>query len=132
MQVKKISAWHLYPDLIVLSNDIKHVSFCDNLFPSQGVVNVELQSSNPTHDEEIQWSLTLSHSRFYEDPVPGVSCEDNSRVTMDKLHLIAVGAYLERYRISASETMDATKLIDSAGKFYISTLQRLRRTSLIL
>jgi hypothetical protein len=111
-----LSAWHLYPDLIVLSNETKYVSFGDSLFPGEGVVTIGLRSSNPTDEEGIQWSLTLSHLRFYGDPVPVISYEDNSRVTMDTLHLIALGAYLARYRVSAGETMDAVKLIDSWWK----------------
>ena len=87
-------AWHLYPDMIVLRNKPQKVKFSDTLFPPTGVITVGLESIDPTFDQGIKWSLTLSHLRYYSDPVIVEVQEDNSRVSMEQLRIVGLGAFL--------------------------------------
>jgi hypothetical protein len=52
-----LSAWHLYPDLIVLGAELTKIEFKDKLIPSTGVDTIGVER------EGIQWSLILFHLR---------------------------------------------------------------------
>lgn len=103
--LRALSSWYLYPNLIVLVEHTVHVRFEDPLFPQQSVLTVGLQSVNPVHSEGISWSLTLSHLRYYGDPISVESSENNSRVDIHQLHLIAFGSLLEAWEITSKDTV---------------------------
>jgi hypothetical protein len=96
-----ISAWHLYPNLLVLDAEIKKVDFSDSEIPSTAVLTVGITNTpdlhanvdvpNPT--EGIYWSVSLSHYRFYGRPVETAG-EIDDRVSIDDLYLIALGSLL--------------------------------------
>ena len=105
--LRALSSWHLYPNLIVLVEKTVHVKFGDPLLPEQSIVTVGLQSANSVHQEGIQWSLTLSHLRYYGDPISVDSSESNSRIDIHQLHLIAFGSLLGAWEINSKDTMTA-------------------------
>ena len=86
------SAWHLYPNLIVLGNEVRNITFDDNLVDQRGVGTIAFQSRPTTANQGTVWSLTLSHLRYYGDPVTVRSHADFSRVTIEDLHIIALGS----------------------------------------
>ena len=99
-----LTAWHIFPDLLVLGQKTVNVQFQDSLVPRSGVVTVGLHS---TLDEEkeigIKWSLALSHLRYYGDPVEVASDELKSRVTIEELHLVAFGSLLSLWKFPSYE-----------------------------
>ena len=105
--LRALSAWHLYPDLIVLAEKTINVKFADPLLPRQGVVTIGLQLKGKEPDKGIQWSLTLSHLRFYGDPVTVQADGNDSRVNMRELHMIAFGSLLGIWNVSADGVEDA-------------------------
>ncbi|KIY02329.1 uncharacterized protein Z520_02467 [Fonsecaea multimorphosa CBS 102226] len=95
-----LSAWHLYPDLIVLSSETKKVVFQDPLFPPSVAITVGLSlRNNDQVSPGFQWSLALSHLRYYGQPVRVETDHDNYRITMDELCLIAFGSLLSHWRL---------------------------------
>ncbi len=104
--LRALSSWHLYPNLIVLVDKVVNVKFDDPLFPEQGVVTVGLQSSDEEHNTGIQWSLTLSHLRYYGDPVAVETDGNNSRVDMKQLHMGIFGSLLGLWNVPAEEVRD--------------------------
>ncbi|MCJ1230363.1 hypothetical protein MMC12_007036 [Toensbergia leucococca] len=102
--LRALSAWHLFPNLIVLVGNTVNVRFEDPLLPEESVVTIGLQQADANHQGGIQWSLTLSHLRYYGDPVPIESHENNSRVTMRQLHLIAFGSLLKAWKVLSKDT----------------------------
>lgn len=92
-----ISAWHIYPDLIVLHSKTIKVSFKDPLIPAAAVITVGLESTDADVDLGIRWSLTLSHLRHYGDPVRVDTCENNTRITMDQLNIVGFGAFMNTW-----------------------------------
>lgn len=94
-----LSAWHLYPDLIVLGAEPRKVEFNDKLIPSSAVGTIGVQSKSPGR-EGIQWSLALSHLEYYGDPVVVSSDQDSSRLTFSQLQVVALGGLLGRWKIS--------------------------------
>lgn len=93
-----LSCWHIFPDLNVVS-PLKHVKFNDELVDNGGVVTLGLQSASPGDDLGVQWSLSLSHLRYYGNPVVvSTSIGSNgSRISMPDLHMIALGSLFERW-----------------------------------
>lgn len=88
-----ISAWHIYPDLNVVG-PTAYVGFKDSLVNPGGIITIGLSASE--NDTGAKWSLSLSHLRYYGDPVTvsmpaGV---DISRITMQQLHLVALGSVM--------------------------------------
>ncbi|KAH7380276.1 hypothetical protein DE146DRAFT_624942 [Phaeosphaeria sp. MPI-PUGE-AT-0046c] len=93
------SAWHLYPDLIVLGAQATKVNFNDKLVPSTAVGTVGTELNVPER-EGIQWSLALSHLQYYGDPVVVASDQDYERVTFPQLQIVALGSLLGAWKIS--------------------------------
>ena len=97
------SAWHLYPDLIVLGNEVRNVTFNDSLVDQRGVGTIALQPRSPTANQGTVWSLTLSHLRYYGDPVTVQSNLDFKRVTIHELHVVALGSIFSAWGIGERE-----------------------------
>ncbi|KAF2443983.1 hypothetical protein P171DRAFT_316853, partial [Karstenula rhodostoma CBS 690.94] len=96
------SAWHIYPDLIVLGAEPKHVRFKDKLVPPSGVGTVGVESRS-SRTEGVQWSLALSHLQYYGDPVIVRSDHEYSRLTFSQLQIVALGGLLGAWGISARD-----------------------------
>ena len=94
------SAWHLYPDFIILGNKITNVKFNDPCVHAHGVATLssEYRPQNAAHG--MTWSLALSHLRHYGDPVVVQSVLDFSRVTIRQLHLVALGSLYHHWGVS--------------------------------
>ena len=106
-----LSAWHLYPNLLVLSSEVKNVLFNDKLMPQQAVVTVGLLPKATDDDSgAFRWSLALSHLKYYGDPVR-VDVTDNTRVTIQELELITFGALLSHWEVPPALTLDAASWI---------------------
>ncbi|OAL29152.1 hypothetical protein AYO20_09305 [Fonsecaea nubica] len=102
-----LSAWHLYPDLIVLSSETKKVVFQDTLFPASVAITVGLSLKDDDGvSPGFQWSLTLSHLRYYGEPVSLQTDHDNYRITMDELCLIAFGSLLFHWNLPCDMMVD--------------------------
>ncbi|KAJ4375334.1 hypothetical protein N0V83_002420 [Neocucurbitaria cava] len=96
------SAWHLYPDLIVLGAEPKKIEFEDKLIPPAGVGTVGVESRS-SEREGVQWSLALSHLQYYGDPVVVRSNQDYSRLTFAQLQIVMLGGLLGRWKISSRD-----------------------------
>jgi hypothetical protein len=69
-----MSAWHLYPDKVVLGSEEKLVRQQDPLIAAGGCLTVGLESAYPDHGNDgVYWSLSLAHLRFYGRSDPGAS-----------------------------------------------------------
>lgn len=94
-----VSSWHLYPDLLVFQREAKKIPFKDALFPSAGILSLGLEYKGPS-DNVAQWSLALSHLRYYGDPVRVHSRDDLSRVRIDQFWLVVLGAVFRQWGVS--------------------------------
>jgi hypothetical protein len=109
------SAWHLYPDLVVLGAQIIKVSFKDKLVPSTAVGTVGATGLNAPEREGIQWSLALSHLQYYGDPVVVASDQDYSRVTFSQLQIVALGSLLGAWKISFRDYLSVAEWFTILG-----------------
>jgi len=97
--IRGISAWHLYPDLLVFQTKATKVSFKDALFPPSAILSVGLEYKGQPSDNFVRWSLALSHLKFYGDPVPVRSHEQLNRANISQLWLVALGAIFRQWDI---------------------------------
>ncbi|KAF2029210.1 hypothetical protein EK21DRAFT_68043 [Setomelanomma holmii] len=109
------SAWHLYPDLVVLGAHTIKVSFKDKLVPSTAVGTVGATGLNVPEREGIQWSLALSHLQYYGDPVVVASDQDYSRVTFSQLQIVALGSLLGAWKISFRDYLSVAEWFTILG-----------------
>lgn len=101
-----LSAWHLYPDMIVLGGTAKKIEQNDKLMDRKGVLTLGLSTSGRSlsHDLEdvsdgVYWSLPLKHLRYYGDPIVTEKNMriDGSRVTMGEFKQAVLGAFLSNW-----------------------------------
>ncbi|KAK4693630.1 hypothetical protein P7C71_g3803, partial [Lecanoromycetidae sp. Uapishka_2] len=82
-----VSAWHIYPDINVVAPSA-HIKFRDSLVKGGGVITLGLQSASSEDDDGVKWSLSLSHMRYYGDPIcVSSSADDELRITMQDFHM---------------------------------------------
>ncbi|KAH6700673.1 hypothetical protein BKA61DRAFT_561892 [Leptodontidium sp. MPI-SDFR-AT-0119] len=115
-----LSAWHLYPDLVVFSGQAVPVKFKDPLLPKQAIMTLGLESfhnSSLGMVDTPRWSLSLSHLRYYGDPVQVESNADMSRVNFLQLHLVALGGILANWGISRADMFHAVSWMKTFWKY---------------
>ena len=100
-----LSAWNLYPNLIVLSQETIKVNFSDELFPESGALTVGLQySTEEAETPGFRWSLALSHLKYYGNPVTIDVDSGNIRINMQELLIIAFGSLLRKWGMAPTYT----------------------------
>ena len=92
------SAWHIYPNLIVLGGEIKTIQFDDQRVDPRGTGTIRLHPRSTS--QGTSWSLALSHLRYYGDSVTVKSSTDFSRVDIHELHIIALGSIFNSWEIN--------------------------------
>ncbi|KAK6359378.1 hypothetical protein TWF696_000538 [Orbilia brochopaga] len=64
-----LSAWHIYPDLLVLDTKNIRVQQKDLLVRQAGILTIRFQHMPSTEEEGVKWSLPLAHLKYYGEPV---------------------------------------------------------------
>lgn len=116
------SAWHIFPDLIVLGNETTKVMFQDRCVNPQGVGTLAIQPQPKFGDRGLTWSLALSHLRYYGDPIIAKSDVDFSRVTIQQLHIVVLGNIFDHWEVSQRDT-------EPACQWFLDLWERLLQTS---
>lgn len=111
-----MSAWHLYPDMEVLGEEIKSIHQGDELL-NDGILTVPVQEPNK-HRKGVFWSLPLSRMRYYSLPVMSERhiASDTSRITIRELHLIVLGTILAQWNTACPSDERGCNLIISLAK----------------
>jgi hypothetical protein len=67
-----VSAWHIYPDMIVFSGKAggKPIAMKDALVRPGGIISLGLSDPAARAIRGVYWSLSLAHHKFYGRPVP--------------------------------------------------------------
>jgi hypothetical protein len=121
-----ISAWHIYPDLLVLGSQITNVVFSDTLVPSGTTltVGVSIDRTPAVEDAGIYWPVALSHYRFYGNPTTTVG-QIEDRLTMEELGLATLGSLLASWDTPRAE-------IEASAPWFIALADYLDRVDLDL
>ena len=107
-----LSAWHLYPNVVVLGTKTCELTQYDQLIGNGGTLTIGLQNS-PEISAGVHWSLSLAHLRYYGSPVlaHGVVDAESSRLTFPQFLLAAVGAFLASWGLPSSQLRNGVQLI---------------------
>lgn len=111
-----LSAWHMFPDLVVFGTKATPVKFSDPLLPRDTTMTLGLQIEGSNSMKYIRWSLALSHLRYYGDPVSVISNEDSSRLSPSQLNIIALGSVLGSWQVG-NIVEDTLKWFDGLWAF---------------
>ncbi|KAI0154301.1 hypothetical protein GGR57DRAFT_466604 [Xylariaceae sp. FL1272] len=92
-----IWSWHLYPDMHVLTSEVKSISQGDEL-----MVGATLTLSTRDSEESwggVFWSLPLSRMRYYSPPVvvERQVASDTSCVSLDAFRVVCLGALIAKW-----------------------------------
>ena len=109
-----LSAWHLYPDMLVEGHQRTEILQRDNLINQGGLITLGLASADPNRDDGIYWSLPLAHLRYYGDPVirSASAGDQSSRVSIDQLQQVALGSILRAWEKTGTDLSVPIALID--------------------
>lgn len=109
-----ISAWHLYPNLLVLGRESTQVDFGDRGIQSSGILTVGITKAQGSKEakEGIYWSMALSHYRYYGRALNAMGEIDN-RLTIDQLHFVALGSLLRDWNVPRKEVERATRWLNA-------------------
>ena len=107
-----LAAWHLYPDMVVLSSSTTVIEQKDPLFGG-GVLTFGLSGNTSNAQSGVHWSLPLAYLRYYGDPVirTRAMTEDGSRLTADDLCKAVLGCVLGGWGLDGEDTLAASQFI---------------------
>lgn len=116
-----MSSWHLYPDMMVLGENVTHVKQKDAIFAQTAILTIGLQFTGQSQ-QSISWSLPLSCLQYYGRPVRATRTigQDNARITMDQFEHIILGCVFARWNEFGSKLED--------GVFWLNKLATLIST----
>lgn len=119
-----LSAWHLYPDMVVLGDAMADVGLNDPLVALGGSLTIGLTNVNRSDDDSgLYWSLSLRHLRYYGDPVVTSRSAggDPSRITFEQLEMAVLGSVLSGCQSAGEDILAAIGQLVALGDFFEST-----------
>ncbi|MCJ1361903.1 hypothetical protein MMC16_001004 [Acarospora aff. strigata] len=120
-----LSAWHLYPDILVLGETVANVALKDPLVAVGGSLTIGLTNASTTDDENgVYWSLSLAHLTYYGQPVVSSRTvgSDPSRLTFKQLEMVLFGSVLSGWGGSGND-------IFAAANYFLALEDHLSRTA---
>jgi hypothetical protein len=119
-----LSAWHLYPDMLVFGARNVEISMQDELIADGGVLSLGFLHSGKPSSPGVHWSLSLAHMRYYGRPVHSRRqlSENANRISFHQFRMAVVGAILGCWRIPTELTTLSVQVLNSIGE----TLQTTR------
>ena len=114
-----LSAWHIYPDMIVHGPTTKPIKQHDRLVPEGSIITLGLQGSSE-FNQGIYWSLPLAHLRFYGDPIQSSRSTgyDASRVSPHQLVYIALGSLFSSWFATSRDTPKGLQWLGDLSSFF--------------
>ncbi|PMD61990.1 uncharacterized protein K444DRAFT_662148 [Hyaloscypha bicolor E] len=113
-----LSAWHLFPDLMVVAPRPTPVRQRDPIFAHGGVLTIGLVNPN-TQDRGVHWSLPLAHLRHYGVPVVSlrsIDSNERSRISTGELLLATFGCVLQGWGEAGNNTLQAVTWLNNVGR----------------
>lgn len=113
------SAWHLFPDLLVLANAATKVPFHDTIFQNSAVATIGVLPSKESTDRGIKWSLALSHLQHYGPKIDVQSTVSQARVTFVQFRMVILGCVFEKWRLNHREYLQAAQFISGLWELLV-------------
>ncbi|MCJ1394812.1 hypothetical protein MMC18_007692, partial [Xylographa bjoerkii] len=118
-----LSSWHLYPDMSVLSFEVKNIVQNDNLVIKGGLLTIGQRIITLGQDSGVFWSMPLAHLRYYGKPVFSQRSigSKSSRVSFDKIVLVGLGSAISTWGVQARNLDDIAKFFLAMSDFFFKT-----------
>jgi len=113
-----LSAWHLFPDLMVVAPRPTPVRQGDPIFTHGGVLTIGLVNPS-TEDRGVHWSLPLAHLRHYGAPVVSlrsIDSNERSRISTSELLLATFGCVLHGWGEAGNNIFEAATWLNNVFK----------------
>lgn len=106
-----LSAWHLFPDMLVVVPCKTQVRQHDPIFESGGALTIGLEK--PDLDKSgVSWSLPLARLRHYGAPVVSscsINSQERSRLSLTEFLQAFLGCFLQGWGDAALDTLRAVR-----------------------
>jgi hypothetical protein len=103
-----ITAWHIFPDILILGATVRQLKHGDPLVQASGVLTIGSERMPGKEDDMggVVWSLSLAHLRFYGPPILASNYlgMNASRVTYEEFMVVALGSLSICLQASMLET----------------------------
>lgn len=108
-----LSAWHLYPNILVLGTLTTPVKLNDPLVHPAGLLTLGLQSDRTGQEDGVHWSLPLAHLRYYGDPIVRTRSvtKNGSRLTLAEFLQAILGALFESWGCQGKDNEACAKFL---------------------
>ncbi|KAL8741502.1 MAG: hypothetical protein Q9190_005901 [Brigantiaea leucoxantha] len=107
-----LSAWHIYPDMIVLGRGTTTVKQNDPLVAPGGVITIGLRGVELEECRGVYWSLSLANVRYYETVnSEGSISSDASRITFEDIWLVVLGSLIPLWERQGSNPREVAEMI---------------------
>ena len=120
-----LSAWHLYPDLVVLEAAPTEIRQDDPIFGPRSILTIGLERSQAQRESGVYWSLPLAHLRYYGTPITtarSISSGERSRISMNELLQAFLSSYLRKWDTGGTTTEVALTLFSEVADEFANTL----------
>ena len=104
-----LTAWHLFPDMIVVVPCTTHVRQYDPIFASGGVLTIGLEKPG-SYRSGVYWSLPLARLRHYGAPVVSersIDSSERSRISLNEFLQATLGCFLQGWGEAGANTLIA-------------------------
>ena len=93
-----LSAWHLYPDISILSGSSNVILQRDPLIAPLGVLTISHEICDS--DKKVTWSLPLAYMKYYGEPQNFCRTlgQDNTRISMDQFGFVVLGCVFATWK----------------------------------
>ncbi|KAL6163735.1 hypothetical protein ACJQWK_10262 [Exserohilum turcicum] len=111
-----LSAWHLYPDMVLYSPKFVEVKMEDSNVAEGGVLSLGVSRGPDLSDRKrgVRWSLSLAQLRHYGRPVQVTAgLKADSRLTWPQLTLVTFAAILEQWDLDTTLHEPLAQLLTS-------------------
>lgn len=108
-----LCAWHIYPDLYVISTKANTIEQKDSLVKKGGLLTIGLRNSREADLTGVSWSMPLAHLRFYGKPVMSrqVIGSMASRVPFHRGIQVILGALTSEWQSSLVDLANVAKFL---------------------
>jgi hypothetical protein len=100
-----LSAWHLYPDMSVLSAQTTYIEQKHNLIIKGGHITIGKQTTDREIGQGLTWSMPLASLRYYGKPVTSKRSIGSGtiRVPFRRIVQIALGSAISGWKTNADD-----------------------------
>ena len=113
-----LSAWHLYPDLLVVGQNMSEIHMRDPLVAAGGALTIGLGQAGDENHRGVYWSLSLAHLRHYGHPVRTERrfSHDSARVTFQQFNQAVFGCLLGTWQLTGPKLTLAAEFFVALDK----------------